>query len=68
MNTLVDEYIENARSKFGHTHAASYQQLTNRTYIELTSENVRFHTAEIRKLRRYTTASFKVKSIIYIVG
>ena len=48
------------------THTASYQQLPNKSYIELTSENVRFHTGEIRKLCRYITASFKAKFIIYM--
>ena len=43
-----DEHVANAHSNFSHTHTASYQRLPNRTYIELTSENVRFHGGEIR--------------------
>ena len=52
------------RIRISVTHTASYQRLPNRTYIELTSENVRFHAGEIRKLCRCTTASFKAKFII----
>ena len=61
-----DEHVENTRSNFSHTHThtASYQQLPNRTYVELTSENVRFDAGEIRKLCRCTTASFKAKFIL----
>ena len=47
-----------------HTHTASYQQLPDRTYVELTSENVRFHAGEIRKLCQCIAASFKAKFII----
>ena len=50
-----------------HKHTASYQRLPNRTYVELTSENVHFHAGKIRKLCRCTKASFKAKFIICIV-
>ena len=33
--SVGDELIENACSKFTHTHTASYQQLSTRTYLEM---------------------------------
>ena len=46
-----DECIEHACLNFSHTHTAtcSYQQLPNKTYVELTSENGHYLAAEIQK-------------------
>ena len=41
-----------------HTHTASYQRLPNKTYVELSFENVHFHTGEIWKLCRWIMTSF----------
>ena len=30
-----DELVKNAHSNFSHTHTASYQRLSNRTYLEM---------------------------------
>ena len=50
MNTLVLEMITLKTHVWStkHTHTASYQQLPNRTYVELTSENKHYHAVAIQ--------------------
>ena len=67
MNTLVLEtnMLKMSVSNFRHTHTASYQQLPNRTYVEMVASHScslpktggSYHAAESQMLTRCTTVS-----------